>query len=552
MNFRIEGNQFFREGDYLSAWNCYTRGLAQTPKNPVLWSNRSLTNMKLDVFELGYTDALKAYNLLKDQLTNDQNLQLLFIKSIDRMSESLSKLGVFPRAISIIDSFLNNPLYKNILSMQLRQQLLRKKDDYQTQLNSKLALNTMFIFESLNHIPNPNEIVRRIMDMGMTKFNYPWDRERLESRGNTVNIEKLQRELDIISSKSISISPLNLDEQSTSCETFTAQLGIFAKEEISEGTVALSEDPFLTVHGYTSPRCSHCARYLKVSNFKDFKIDQYTNVSTTFNCQNNVDCTEIFCNKQCFDLAMAQYHPALCGKNLQPFLHILRQHKSGRGDPNPLFLLKIFAYAKMRDISPLDIQEIKHLTQYRPPSIKKQTNSNLPIGIINEMEAYLPSIYFDFYFSTLELLEISPYDIRYDFWIYITIMCKLQVNSFGRDGLACLYKFMSFINHSCVPNTYIDPYVSQNYMQNIGEKDESSEEEIKENNINLVSLRKIQKGEQVFISYCNETLNKEDRAIHLIPAYGFECTCEKCRNEDPQDLCHVYLLPVWWLDCFWE
>ncbi|CAG8527284.1 250_t:CDS:1, partial [Racocetra fulgida] len=171
--------------------------------------------MKLDVFELGYTDALKAYNLLKDQLTNDQNLQLLFIKSIDRMSESLSKLGVFPRAISIIDSFLNNPSYKNILSMQLRQQLLRKKDDYQTQLNSKLALNTMFILESLKHIPNPNEIIRRIMDMGMSKYNYPWDRERLESRGNAVNIEKLQRELDIISSKSVNISPLNLDEQST-------------------------------------------------------------------------------------------------------------------------------------------------------------------------------------------------------------------------------------------------------------------------------------------------------------------------------------------------
>ncbi|CAG8468060.1 2701_t:CDS:1 [Cetraspora pellucida] len=540
MNFHIEGNQFFREGDYLSAWNCYTKGLAQTPQNPVLWSNRSLTDMKLNVFELGYIDALKAYNLLKDQHTNDQNLQLLFIKTIDRMSESLSKFGVFPRAITILDSFLDNPLYNNILSMQLRQQLLRKKDDYQIQLNSKLALNTMFIFESLNHVPNTNEIIKRIMDMGMTNFNYPWDRERLESRGNELNIGKLQRELDIISSKSVTISLLNPNKQNTSCETFTTQLGIFAKEEISEGTVALNEDPFLTVHGYTSPRCSHCARYLKDSNFKDFKIDQDNNLST-LNCQNNKNCTEIFCNKQCFDLAMTQYHPALCGKNLQPFLHILHQHKSGKGDSNPLFLLKIFAYAKMRNISPLDIQEIKYLAQYRPSSI----------GITNDkkMEAYLPSIYFDFYFSTLELLEISPYDIQYDFWIYITIMCKLQVNSFGRDGLACLYKFMSFINHSCVPNAYTDPYVS---MQYTGGKDESSDEEIKENNINLVSLRKIQKGEQIFISYCNETLNKEDRAIHLIPAYGFECTCEKCRNEDPQDLCHVYLLPIWWLDCFRE
>ncbi|CAG8588795.1 5274_t:CDS:1 [Scutellospora calospora] len=541
MNFSVEGNQFFKEGDYLSAWNCYTRGLVQTPKNPVLWSNRSLANMKFEIFELGYTDALKAYNLLifNDQLIKDRNLQLLFIKSIDHMSESLSKFGVFLRAISILDSFLNNPSYKKFFSTRLRQQLLKKKDDYQIQLNSKLALNKMFVYDSLKHIQNHTEIVKRMMDMGMTKFNYPWDIERLENLRDEKNIESLQREL---SSKRVNIAQLNLNKQNH--KTFTVQLGIFAKEEIPEGTVILNEVPFLTVHGYTSLRCNHCARNLKITNYKD-------SVPSYFNCQKNINCTEIFCNKQCYDLAIAQYHTALCGKNLKPFLNILHQHKSGNGDPNPLFLLKIFAIAKMRNISPLYIQEIKDLAQYKPPYIKKSINSNIPFEITKESESYLPSIYFDFYFSTLELLEISPYDIRYDFWIYITIMCKLQVNSFGCDGLACLYKFMSYINHSCVPNAYTDPYISQNYKQNVEELNNNNGE-FKENNMNIVSLRKIQKGEQIFISYCNEMLNKEDRAVHLIPAYGFECDCEKCRNEEPQDLCKVHLLPVWWLDCSQE
>ncbi|CAG8767649.1 18345_t:CDS:1, partial [Acaulospora morrowiae] len=47
--------------------------------------------------------------------------------------------------------------------------------------------------------------------------------------------------------------------------------------------------------------------------------------------------------------------------------------------------------------------------------------------------------------------------------------------------------------------------------------------------------------------YCDPMLEKWERAMHLIPVYGFECRCEKCEGEEPSDLDVIHSIPVWWL-----
>eukprot|EP01134_Creolimax_fragrantissima_P001710 CFRG1710T1 len=82
-----------------------------------------------------------------------------------------------------------------------------------------------------------------------------------------------------------------------------------------------------------------------------------------------------------------------------------------------------------------------------------------------------------------------------------------EVDPFCRGN--ALYRLQSCMNHSCVPNTIIT-------------RDGNS-------TIIVKSIMDTAKGEELTISYIDETMSREERQLAL-QDYGFHCTCDRCRN----------------------
>jgi len=72
------------------------------------------------------------------------------------------------------------------------------------------------------------------------------------------------------------------------------------------------------------------------------------------------------------------------------------------------------------------------------------------------------------------------------------------------------------MNHSCDPNSKQDVT-----------------DDIEDNNIAVIALKDIQKGEEITISYINlKNIEKKERRKQLKIDYNFECNCKRCEEED--------------------
>ncbi|CAG8510651.1 4832_t:CDS:2 [Ambispora gerdemannii] len=118
----------------------------------------------------------------------------------------------------------------------------------------------------------------------------------------------------------------------------------------------------------------------------------------------------------------------LCGRD---FSDVLAAVKKGKSNPSlgHLFIIKLFA---------IDIEEIKHLKRW------KHKNSG-------------------FLYVTLQLhdrltrgLDISPGDLRFDYWVYITCLSAMKFNAFSgstdRPDESTIFPLVSLLNHDCAPN----------------------------------------------------------------------------------------------------
>ena len=72
------------------------------------------------------------------------------------------------------------------------------------------------------------------------------------------------------------------------------------------------------------------------------------------------------------------------------------------------------------------------------------------------------------------------------------------------------YPTVARLNHSCDPNI---EWRSVNGT----------------NKVEFIALRGIEKNEELFISYIDQSLSREEREAELLRLYGFACTCSRCR-----------------------
>ncbi|KAJ4290178.1 hypothetical protein N0V88_006687 [Collariella sp. IMI 366227] len=104
------------------------------------------------------------------------------------------------------------------------------------------------------------------------------------------------------------------------------------------------------------------------------------------------------------------------------------------------------------------------------------------------------------------------------------VLCKIQTNAFNRldadTGMAGIFldAGLAMVNHSCVPNAFIG---------------------FDKRTAVLRAERPIQEGEEITISYIDNTLPKSARQ-QALKLYHFHCTCPRCKdNLDVYEVCQA-------------
>lgn len=125
-----EGNVYFRKNDYISALVKYTEALCSNSRNPVLYSNRASTFLKLNSLENALNDCNQGLKLVTNKDKGSTYIKLLWRKSI-----ALRRSGDLENALETIKTALN----VKPTSKELQHEL--EAVDYQMQKrNSKLSL----------------------------------------------------------------------------------------------------------------------------------------------------------------------------------------------------------------------------------------------------------------------------------------------------------------------------------------------------------------------------------------------------------------------------
>ncbi|SMR45360.1 unnamed protein product [Zymoseptoria tritici ST99CH_3D1] len=107
----------------------------------------------------------------------------------------------------------------------------------------------------------------------------------------------------------------------------------------------------------------------------------------------------------------------------------------------------------------------------------------------------------------------------------ITVASIMQTNAFNvdlADGLGSTYRAMfakvARINHACAPNAHVCYY--------------PPDSEYERGRMVVHSLRPLEKGEEVLISYFNILMPRDDRTLRT-RKWGFECACPVCDETAP-------------------
>ncbi|CAG8610523.1 10604_t:CDS:1 [Ambispora leptoticha] len=540
MEKRLKGNRAMKKCDYKTAREEYTEGLLETPEDPALWCNRSLAFLKEGYPELALMDASRAILLLekkmnetitvltgnsyksranetineakssgkgefkiisflkdsdntqklveigkeklscilsqnkncKDNDDSEKFVRMLF-KVFYRQAVAFSKLEIWHKSIESCKTFLN--MQKHI-----------EKDSIEISNTDCLQLLSHCEKKHAAFTKEDPEYFKFYQYYGVMnyKMGYPWDCTQI-NRDSEELFEDLKMQLEVLSDTKLSLTQVEFDKSSNS-SSMKIQYGVEALRDISAKSILMEETPFLNVHNRFISRCDYCNLLL---------IDPKDNTIEFYECP-ETGCKEVYCDSECWQLASNEFHKPLCGKDITPILEIT-QSGEATGSLNFLFFLKIFAIAKIRGICPLDIDELKHLVRYRP---------------IHGKILY-QHIWSSMYMCTLEILGISPFDVRFDFWVYLECIHMIRCNVFaatddqGRPDCASCYSLISLVNHDCNPNAFMIDH-------------------------ELTAAREIKKGEPVTISYIGDDDNYDNcsRQSHFADVFGFICKCNRCEQ----------------------
>jgi SET and MYND domain-containing protein len=304
--------------------------------------------------------------------------------------------------------------------------------------------------------------------------------------------------------------------------------GFYARQVIPKGTVLFEEDPWICAT-VAEDNCFHCFQPLKRAGLPCLAC----------HC-------EVYCSAACRTAAHAAYHQVLCGINYTD----LRKRIAANGTTLSsrcqvmilrfigVFLTAVRALARA-DASashlPLfhvqewpdfvfqsqvrQIADSKYFQAVAPKDKAEDADYRTNVGQFVQKFAEIQRLVSDKLDGKVSD-RLVPEQVLLD-GDFLTVAIKIfslfsfavgtqkekRTNAISHG--AAIYRQGNYFNHSCVPNTRWSFGTESNRMT-------------------FSTFHKIDKGDQLFISYIPDNQTFEERQGHLKGQYGFTCQCELC------------------------
>ncbi|KAI4746599.1 hypothetical protein E4T50_03056 [Aureobasidium sp. EXF-12298] len=367
-------------------------------------------------------------------------------------------------------------------------------------------------------------------DEGMVRREcYPWN-EHEPDRCSDESLEFLNAEMEKVAPRlEVKATKLPLLTEGDGVEKFVTQLGVFAKEDIAPGDIALSETSLLTANNRLQDAlCDACS-----ADLPELSDPASADVVA---CP---DCEVVFCSEKCSDLAQDEYHPAICDRGVEDIAKDVPPAEAANALYS-LLLLRSLAMAETQEIHPLDIKYVKFiwgdyhtldLSKHWRPHDRHSTESPFPRTLAFSFQAnvVLP-------FNMLEKMDVDIFkNPQYDVWVFNTLYAKFRGTASARlsgsgGGVArgpevsAVHPMWCLANHSCNPNVTWR-WASDVRFRVLEERPTWHGSEFRGGIKYKAGLKK---GEEVLSHYCDIDLPVKDRREWAAGALGGNCCCERC------------------------
>jgi len=262
--------------------------------------------------------------------------------------------------------------------------------------------------------------------------------------------------------------------------------GVFAQQAIPKGQSIVLDKSMLTDFNLPGGRyCSACCESLEGEG-------------VAMSC-----CTARFCNEKCKAEASNSHHRILCGKDFSWLYDACKNADPVFNEMIPIIMVKVFAAAIQANASPLKIASVGTMQ----PDYEKNTLSYFKIfdNIIAPIKV-------------LQTLGVNVFtDVRFDSWAIQTLFIRIENNKqgvqVGKRTHCGINPLFSMFNHNCNPsatwharNGHCGP-------------------------IEVASIRDIQNGEEICVSYIEVYLSETERRERIRAHIGKRCICARCVQE---------------------
>jgi len=339
---------------------------------------------------------------------------------------------------------------------------------------------------------------------------YPWNTYEPD-RTSKETVDILNHHMTAASHGNFCVKVTALPDLSTQGEE-VYQLGVYATKPLKAHEAVFHERSILTVNNRMRDTLCDCCNKI-LPDIQD--------------CHPCPDCEEAtFCSESCLEDATNQYHPALCGQEMDWLF------KSTHGDISvqdslktstisnssnalyALLLLKTLAMSLTQDVHALELLPIKYLYGSSAPPTDGTPPPTLPFTFQDNIVSV---------FHLLTRLDVDVFVVsleKFDIWHTLTIQSKILGTASARHDemsgepeVAALHLCYSLVNHSCEP---------------------LMEWECKSDMI-FTTLKDVKEGEEVRDSYTDIRLDWKERREWLMGSLGGACRCERCLREMTAD-----------------